>query len=125
MARPVSFPYYLDSPHDDWILLINVSSNNKSYVVKPVTSLQYEQALRIREDLAFSAFVRLPVDSSDESSALIFNYYTEDFLKFMHSGTVSRSQVKQILLDILRGIADCHSKDWVHSGKTYPHFREF
>lgn len=98
------------------LLLIEYSSNDDLYVVKPVTAFHYDHAFRFQKDLAFSTYIRLPVDSNDANRALIFRHYTDDFLRFMQSGPVSRSQVKQILLDILRGIADCHSKDWVHCG---------
>ena len=82
---------------------------------------RYDQAFRLREDLDFSPFVRLPVDGSDANLTLIFQHYTEDFLSFMQSGSVSKSQVKGILLDVLKGIAVCHSKDWVHCGTDSPY----
>lgn len=104
-----------------WVVwLTNYSSNNDSYVVKPVVASLYDQAFRLQKDLAYSPFVRLPIDGNDANMALIFKYYTEDFLSFMQSGPVSRSQVKRILLDILKGIAACHSKDWVHCGNDFP-----
>lgn len=87
-------------------------------MAKPVTPFLYDQAFKLREDLSFSPFVRLPVDGSDANTTLIFRYYTEDFLRFMQSGPVSKSQVKRILSDILKGIDACHSKDWVHCGKV-------
>lgn len=102
-----------------WDLLTGHSSNNDSYVVKPVTSFIYEQAFRLQKELSFSPFIRLPVDGNNANTALIFPHYTEDFLSFMQSGPVSRSQVKRILFDILRGIAACHSKDWVHCGNDF------
>lgn len=105
--------------------LIHDSSNNHHYVVKPVTPFLYAQAFRLQKELASTAssnFVRLPVDGNDANNALVFQYYTEDFLSFMQSGPVSRSQVKRILLDLLRGIAACHSKDWVHGGNFHPSF---
>jgi hypothetical protein len=88
-------------------------------VVKPVTPFLYDQAFRLRKDLLFSPYVRLPVDGNDANKAFIFQHYTEDFLSFMQSGPVSRSQVKRILLDILKGIAACDSKDWVHCGNDF------
>ena len=86
-------------------------------MVKPVTPCLYYQAFRLQEDLSFSPFVGLPVDGSDAETALIFQHYSEDFLSFMQSGPVSEPQVKRILLDMLKGIAACHSKDWVHCSK--------
>ena len=85
-------------------------------MVKPVTPFLYDQAFRLLEDLSFSPYVRLPVDGNTVNTALIFHHYTEDFLSFMQSGPVSRSQVKRILLDVLKDIVACHSKDWVHCG---------
>ena len=89
-------------------------------MVKPVTPYLYDQAFRLQTDLSFSPYVRLPVDGDDANTALIFQHYTEDFLSFMQSGPVTRAQVKRILFDILRGIAACHSKDWVHCGNKFP-----
>ena len=102
------------------VLLTNHSSKNNPYVVKPVTTFQYDQAFRLQKDLPFSPFVRLPVDGNDANTALIFQHYNEDFLSFMQSGPVSRPQVKRILLDILKGVAACHSKGWVHCGNDFP-----
>ncbi|MCJ1382427.1 hypothetical protein MMC17_005540 [Xylographa soralifera] len=93
-----------------WLAL----SNDNFYVVKPVTPFAYDQAFRLQKDLSFSPYVRVPVDGNDANTALIFPHYTEDFLSFMQSGPVSRLQVKRILLDVMKGIAACHSKDWVH-----------
>ncbi len=89
-------------------------------MVKPVTPFLYDQAFKLQEELSFSPHLRLPVDGNNANTALIFQYYTEDFLSFMQSGPVSRSQVKRILWDILKGIAACHSKDWVHCGNDFP-----
>lgn len=89
-------------------------SKNNSYIVKPVTTFKYSQGFRLQRDLPFSPFVRLPVNGNDANMALIFQYYNKDFLSFMQSGPVSRPQVKRILLDILKGVAACHSKGWVH-----------
>ena len=102
------------------VLLTNHSSKNNFYVVKPVTTFQYGQAFRLQKDLLSSPFVRLPVDGNDANMALIFQHYNEDFLIFIQSGPVSRSQVKRILLDILKGVTACHSKDWVHCGNDFP-----
>ena len=99
--------------------LRDIRSNNSYYVVKPVIPYLYDQAFRLQEDLSFSPFVRLPVDGNDAHTALIFPHYTEDFLSFMQSGPVPRCQVKRILLDILKGIAACHNKDWVHCGNYF------
>ncbi len=101
-------------------VLTNASSNKGSYVVKPVTPFLYDQAFRLQEELSFSSHIRLPVDGNNPNRALIFQHYTEDFLSFMQSGPVSRLQVKRILWDILKGIAACHSKDWVHCGNNLP-----
>ena len=87
--------------------------------MKPVTPFLYDQAFRLQKDLSSSPFVRLPVDGNDTNKALVFQHYTEDFLSFIQSGPVSRSQVKRILLDILKGIAACHGKDWVHGGNVF------
>ena len=86
-------------------------------MVKPVSPLLYHQAFRLREDLRFSSFIRLPVDGNDADTALIFRHYTEDLLSFVQNKSVSRSQIKQILLGVLKGIFACHSKRWVHCGK--------
>ncbi len=91
-------------------------------MVKPVTPFLYDQAFRLQEELSFSPHIRLPVDGNNVNRALIFQHYTEDFLSFMQSGPVSRSQVKRILWDILKGIAACHSKDWVHCGNDFLYY---
>ena len=101
-------------------LLTILSSNNETYVVKPVTPFLYDQAFKLQKELSFSPFVRLPVDSNDSYKALVFQHYTEDFLSFIQSGPTSRSQTKQILLGVLKGIAACHSRDWVHGGTVSP-----
>ena len=94
------------------------------YVVKPVSLFLYDQASRLQKHLSSSPlanFVRLPLDYVDDTKVLVFQNYTEDFLKFMHSVATSRSQIKRILLEVIKGIAACHSKDWIHSGKHQPH----
>lgn len=72
----------------------------------------------MQKELSSNPFIRLPIDGNETYKALVFQHYTEDFLRFMQSGPASRSQVKQILLSILKGVASCHDKDWVHSGKV-------
>ena len=101
-------------------LFTSLSSNNNYYVVKPVTPFLYDQAFRLQKDLSFSPFVRLPVDGNDANKALIFQHYTEDFLSLIQSEPISRSQVKRILLDILKGIAAFHGENWVHGGNVFP-----
>jgi serine/threonine protein kinase len=101
-------------------LLTILSSNNETYVVKAVTPFLYDQAFKLQKELSFSPFVRLPVDGNDSYKALVFQHYTEDFLSFIQSGPTSRSQTKQILLGVLKGIAACHSRDWVHGGTVSP-----
>jgi hypothetical protein len=89
-------------------------------MVKPVTPFLYDQAFRPQKDLSFSPFATLSIDGNDANTALVFLHYTEDFLSFMQSRPVSRSQVKRIFLNILKGIAACHGKDWVHGGNDFP-----
>ena len=70
--------------------------------------------------MSSSPFIRLPVDGNEANTTLVFQYYTEDFLRFMQSGPVYSSDVKHILLEILKGLAACHSKDWVRGGNDSP-----
>ena len=114
------FNLILNLTDDRNLLLTASSSNNDSFVVKPIDSPNYDQAMELQKDLSFSPYVRLPVDYDAANSALIFEHHTEDFLEFMRSGPVSRQQVKRILLDVLKGIAALHSKGWVHTGKDLP-----
>lgn len=97
-------------------MLIYFRSDQDFYVVKPVHSLSYEQAFRIQKEVPENRFIRWPVDGIDAETALVFQYDTEDFLKFMQSGPVSRAQVKRILLEVLKGIAAMHKSDWAHLG---------
>lgn len=53
------------------LILTTHSSNNSSYVVKPVTPSHSDQAFRLQEDLSFSPFVRLPVDGNNANTALM------------------------------------------------------
>ena len=89
-------------------------------MAKLVNTSDYNQAFALQKDLASSPFVRVPVDGNDANLALIFPHYTQDFLKLMQSAPVSKSQVKRILFDVLKGIAACHSNDWVHAGNDFP-----
>ena len=116
MARQVGSVHHSIFSRNLSSLLTNHSSDNKSYVAKPVKKYLYDQAFRLCEDLKLCPFVRLPIDGSDADHTLIFQHYTEDFLSFMQSGPVSKLQVKRILSDILKGITAFHSKDWVHCG---------
>lgn len=90
-------------------------------MIKPVTRPFYEQAFELRTELSFTPYIRLPIDGikdgMDDHMGLVFQFYTDNFLQLVHSGGISRTQVKRILLDVLKGIAACHSKDWVHCGK--------
>lgn len=87
-------------------------------MIKPLLAPWYHKAFQLLSDLGPTPFVRLPVDGIEANHALVLQHYTEDFLNFMQSGPASRSQVKRILLDVLKGIAACHSKDWVHFGNA-------
>lgn len=40
-------------------------------MAKPVNPFLYDQAFKLREDLTFSPFVRLPVDGSDADLTLM------------------------------------------------------
>ena len=88
-------------------------------MVKLVTPFLHDQAFRSQEDLSFRPYIRLPDDGDNANTAPIFQHNTEDYLSFMQSGPVFRSQIRRILLDIPRGIAACHSKDWVLCGKVF------
>ncbi|KAI4249588.1 MAG: hypothetical protein L6R42_008921, partial [Xanthoria sp. 1 TBL-2021] len=94
------------------------SSKETPYVIKPVTRPFYEQAFELRPELSFTPYIRLPIDGiedgMDDHMGLVFHFYTDNFLQLVHNGGFSRTQVKRILLDVLKGIAACHSKDWVH-----------
>jgi hypothetical protein len=114
------FNLILNLTNDRKHLLTECSSNNDSFVVKPIDPPNYDQAMELQKDLSFSPYVRFPVDYDATNSALIFEHRTEDFLEFMRSGPGSRSQVKRILLDVLKGIAALHSKSWVHTGDDLP-----
>ncbi|KAL9628931.1 MAG: hypothetical protein Q9204_005568 [Flavoplaca sp. TL-2023a] len=102
--------------HDRPYLL---SSHEVPYVIKPVTRPYYEQAFELKTELSFSPFIRLPIDGIengiDGHMGLVFPYYTENFLQLAQDRGFSRAQIKRILFDVLRGIAACHSKDWVHN----------
>ncbi|KAL8771045.1 MAG: hypothetical protein Q9209_003464 [Squamulea sp. 1 TL-2023] len=93
-------------------------SEEKSYVIKPVTLPFYKQAFDLRTELSSNPYIRFPVDGIesgvDNQLGLVFDYYTESFLHLRHGRQISRTQVKRILFDILKGIFACHSKGWVH-----------
>ena len=90
-------------------------------MIKPVTRPYYEQAFELKTELSFSPFIRLPIDGIetgiDGHMGLVFPYYMENFLQLAQDRGFSRTQIKRILFDVLKGIAACHSKDWVHNGK--------
>ena len=106
-------------PHNiasNCLCLIYSRSNKDFYAVKPGSPFLYEQAFRIQKDVQEHHSIRWPVDGIDAETALVFQYDSEDFLRFMQSGPVSRAQVKRILLDVLNGIVAMHRSDWVHCG---------
>ncbi|KAL8978580.1 MAG: hypothetical protein Q9205_005863 [Flavoplaca limonia] len=95
------------------------TSHEIPYVIKPVTRPYFEQAFELKTELSFSPFIRLPIDGIengiDGHMGLVFPYYTENFLQLAQDRGFSRTQIKRILFDVLKGIAACHSKDWVHN----------
>ncbi|KAI4266819.1 MAG: hypothetical protein LQ337_008649 [Flavoplaca oasis] len=95
------------------------TSHEIPYVIKPVTRPYYEQAFGLKTELSFSPFIRLPIDGIENGveghMGLVFPFFTENFLQLAQDRGFSRTQIKRILFDVLKGIAACHSKDWVHN----------
>ena len=92
------------------------SSDDRAYVLKPVSPAILEQIGRIGHDLQKSQFVRLPVDTVKDESTLVYQYFTKDLMSFIKKYEISMDQTKRLLLNVLKGLKELHDHSWVHTG---------
>lgn len=94
------------------------STDQKTYVLKPVSPAIWEKTQILHQDLLSSRFIRLPIDTikSEDESILVYEYFTEDLLSFVKSREIPIVQTRGILRDVLSGFKELHDNDWVHTG---------
>lgn len=71
----------------------------------------------MRRGLDGCRFVRLPVDTIEDSGIIVYKYRTADLESFVaRRGTLPITQAKRILSDVLHGVKEMHDRDWIHTG---------
>lgn len=72
----------------------------------------------IQPRLDQNPFIRLPCDEIPKWDVLVYEWLTDDFLKLIRKDIPSQAR-RTVLKAALRGIAELHSKDIVHLGKSF------
>jgi serine/threonine protein kinase len=92
------------------------SCNDKHFVVKIVSSCQFQKASIIKNALPRNTFVRLSIDEIEDQNALVYDYVMEDLQKLARRVKFNRSQIKRICHHVLQAIAELHDTAWMHGG---------
>lgn len=76
---------------------------------------QFEYQTKLEKLVASSPNVRTVVDTNRENEIFIYPFLAEDLLQFSQKKMASETR-KDVLRSALRGLADLHERDILHSG---------
>ena len=97
-----------------------LSANNQKFILKYVHEGDFTYLLDINNRLRCIAnHVRLVKDAIPEKSMFVFQYFDGHLLRLALKD-LPIAVTKQILKDALRGIAELHDQDIVHTGSFHP-----
>lgn len=88
------------------------------YIVKNAPG-DFDYQTHLQKDLTSSPNIRTVVDTIRQSELLVFPFVTSDLLQFAHHKNLTTQQRKAILRQALRGLADLHDHDVLHTGGWY------
>jgi len=93
-----------------------LSANNQNFILKYIHEVNLTDLQDINNRLRGSAnHVRLVKDAIPEKSMFVFQYFDDHLLRLAQKD-LPIAVTKQILKDALRGIAELHDQDIVHTG---------
>lgn len=84
--------------------------------MKDIADSGYQYYREMYQDLAGSRYIRLLHDAIPQQSRFVYRYYPEHLLGAVQKG-LALPHTKRILRDVLRGIAELHAKNIVHTGE--------
>ncbi|KAK5124300.1 hypothetical protein LTR85_002003 [Meristemomyces frigidus] len=96
------------------LMTFKLNSGEEQFVLKEMSVDDYHYYEDMYRDLVGSRYIRLLHDTVPQGSMFVFRYYPEHLLRAVREG-LSVECAKQILRDTLRGIAELHAKDIVHT----------
>ena len=106
----------LTRPHSDLPAYFYLSASDQKFVLKYVHEINVKDLQDINNRLRGSAHhVRLINDTVPEDSMFVFQYFADHLLRLVQKD-LPLAVIKQILKDALRGIAELHDQDIVHTG---------
>ncbi|RAL06127.1 kinase-like protein [Aspergillus ibericus CBS 121593] len=89
-------------------------SENQQYILKYIHSVNYQDLEDINNRLRNTKHVRLLQDTIPEKSMFVFDYF-KDHLLHLAQKDLPIDTTKRILKDALRGLAELHDQDIVHT----------
>lgn len=109
----------LVAPRFYWPAYSSLSASNQKFILKYVHEVNFEDLQDINNRLRGSAkHVRLVNDTISENSMFVFQYFADHLLSLAQKD-LPLAVTKQILKDALRGIAELHDQDIVHTGNWH------
>ncbi|KAJ8109110.1 hypothetical protein ONZ43_g6229 [Nemania bipapillata] len=97
----------------------HATHEGKQFVLKDIIPGDFNYIDSLQKRVEHSPYVRTAVDSIPERHMFVFPYLDEGLL---HVDTVALSYVarKAIIRDALRGLADLHDEQIIHTGQCLP-----
>ncbi|KAI6081436.1 kinase-like protein [Hypoxylon rubiginosum] len=89
-------------------------AGSAKYIVKNTNKGQFEYQTKLEKLVASSPNVRTVVDTNRENEIFIYPFLAEDLLQFSQKKMASETR-KDVLRSALRGLADLHERDILHS----------
>lgn len=113
----------LITPRFDLPAYCFLSASNQKFILKYVHEVNFKDLQDINNKLRGGAnHVRLVNDLIPEKSMFVFQYFAGHLLRLVQKG-LPLAVTKRILKDALRGIAELHDQDIVHTG-SFPRSAE-
>lgn len=97
------------------------SAEDQKFVLKNVSSTSFTDYQEIYRNLHDCPNLRVSCDTVPDQSTFVYKYFSDHLLSLAQEKP-PLPMVKRILKDALRGLADLHEKDIVHTGKYYQAF---
>ncbi|PTU22458.1 hypothetical protein P175DRAFT_0430559 [Aspergillus ochraceoroseus IBT 24754] len=91
------------------------TADNRAFVLKYIHAVNFDYLEAINSRLrGYASHVRLVEDTIPEKSMFVFEYFA-DHLLHLAQMDLPREMMKRVLRDTLRGIAELHDQDIVHT----------
>ncbi|KAH8425609.1 uncharacterized protein LDX57_003358 [Aspergillus melleus] len=100
-------------PHHVYV----ATADNQTFVLKHIHAVNFDDLEAINNRLrSYASHIRLSEDTIPERSMFVFRYFADHLLHFAQMD-LPLKVMKRILKRALRGIAELHEQDIVHTGK--------